>query len=104
MNLRMRVSRTWLGGLDRNRTPILLTSLFFILVGSRAALISYAGYSTPFLDEWEADAARLLKPYLQGNLTIGDLFIPLNEHRIFLRSSWCCRSSIFPGTGMLSCK
>jgi hypothetical protein len=43
----------------RAPTPILLAALFFILLGSRAALIAYAGYSTPFLDEWDADAAHL---------------------------------------------
>ncbi len=83
MNLGMRVRRTLLDALDQNRTPILLASLFLILLGTRAALISYAGSPTPFLDEWEADGARLLEPYVQGNLTISDLFIPLNEHRIF---------------------
>ena len=66
----------------RVRTPILIASLFLILIGSRAALIAYAGNATPFLDEWDADAAHLLKPYLQGHLTIGDLFYPINEHRI----------------------
>jgi hypothetical protein len=83
MNLGVRVWRTLLDALDQNRMPILLASLFLILLGTRAALISYAGSPLPFLDEWEADGARLLEPYIQGNLTISDLFIPLNEHRIF---------------------
>jgi hypothetical protein len=83
MNLRVRVWRILLDALDQNRTPILLASLFLILLGTRALLISYAGSPTPFLDEWEADGARLLQPYIQGDLTLSDLFIPLNEHRIF---------------------
>jgi hypothetical protein len=83
MNLRVRVWRILLDALDQNRTPILLASLFLILLGTRALLISYAGSPTPFLDEWEADGARLLLPYIQGDLTLSDLFIPLNEHRIF---------------------
>ena len=37
---------------------------------------------TPFLDEWDGDAAGLLKPYLQGRLTVGDLLAPFGEHRI----------------------
>ncbi len=74
--------RTWLRACEQFRTPILLVSLFLILVGSRATLIAYAGSSTPFLDEWDADAAHLLKPFLQGSLTIADLFYPINEHRI----------------------
>ncbi len=83
MSLAMRAWRKLLDAVDQNRTPILLASLFLVLLGARAALISYAGSPTPFLDEWEADGARLLKPYVQGNLTFFDLFIPLNEHRIF---------------------
>lgn len=83
MNLSMRVWRTLLHALDQNLTPILIASLFLILLGTRAALISYAGSPTPFLDEWEADGALLLEPYIQGKLTISDLFIPINEHRIF---------------------
>ena len=74
--------RTLLDALDQNRTPILLASLFLILLGTRAVLISYAGSPTPFLDEWEADGALLLEPYIQGKLTLSDLFIPINEHRI----------------------
>jgi hypothetical protein len=83
MNLGMRVWRTLLDALDQNLTSILLASLFLILLGTRALLIRYAGSPLPFLDEWEADGARLLEPYIQGNLKISDLFIPLNEHRIF---------------------
>jgi hypothetical protein len=53
------------------------------LVGSRAVLIGYAGNSTPYADEWDGEAANLLKPYLQGALTAGDLFHAHNEHVIF---------------------
>ena len=60
----------------------MLFSLFLVLIGSRAALIAYAASPTPFLDEWDADATHLLKPYLQGHLTIADLLYPINEHRI----------------------
>lgn len=67
---------------EKRRSSLLLFSLFLILFGSRAALIRYAGYPTPFLDEWEADGAALLKPYLAGRLEVGDLFVPINEHRI----------------------
>lgn len=82
MNLGMRVRRTLTDALDQNLTPILIASLFLILLGTRAALISHAGSPTPFLDEWEADGALLLEPYIQGKLTLSDLFIPINEHRI----------------------
>ena len=83
MNLGMRVRRNLLDALDRNLTAVTLASLFLILLGARAVLISHAGSPTPFLDEWEADGAHLLEPYIRGNLTLSDLWIPLNEHRIF---------------------
>ncbi|MBV8655560.1 MAG: hypothetical protein JO160_05895, partial [Candidatus Eremiobacteraeota bacterium] len=60
----------------------LLIALFFILVGARAALIFHAGNPTPFIDEWDGEAAYLLQPYLQGRLTVGDLLAPFNEHRV----------------------
>ena len=65
----------------RRRTGLLSASLFLILFGSRAALIHYAGNSTPFMDEWDGDAAFLIKP-LHGDLALGDLVAPYNEHRI----------------------
>ena len=65
-----------------NSRPIFLLSLFLILLGSRAALIRYAGNSTPFMDEWDGDAALLIKPYFEGRLSVSDIFAPLNEHRI----------------------
>ena len=80
MNLASGAPRSWVAG--RAGAPILLVSLFLILIGSRAALIAYAGNYTPFLDEWDADAAHLLKPWLQGRLTTADLLHPINEHRI----------------------
>jgi hypothetical protein len=62
---------------------VLTISLFLILLGSRAALINYAANPMPFFDDWDGAAVLLLKPYLQRRLTIGDLFAPYNEHRIF---------------------
>ena len=62
---------------------LLFASLFLIVVGSRAILINYAGNPTPYADEWDGEAANLLKPYLRGALTIGDLFQAHNEHVIF---------------------
>ena len=69
--------------LDHRRQTFLLVSLFLILVGARAVVINYAGNATPYADEWDGEAANLLKPYLQGALTIGDLFHAHNEHVIF---------------------
>jgi hypothetical protein len=69
--------------LDNRRRTLLAVSLFLILIGSRAAVINYAGNVTPYTDEWDGEGANLLKPYLQGALTIGDLFHAHNEHITF---------------------
>ncbi len=34
---------------------LLAASLFLILVGSRAALIGFAGSPVPYMDEWDGD-------------------------------------------------
>jgi hypothetical protein len=69
--------------LDHGRQTLLIVSLFLIVVGARAVVINYAGNVTPFADEWDGAAANLLKPYLQGAMTIRDLFRAHNEHVIF---------------------
>ena len=69
--------------LDGRRQALLLASLFLILVGSRALVIGAAGNPTPYTDEWDGEAANLLKPYLEGTLSVGDLFRAHNEHVIF---------------------
>src|SRR5580692_3199501 len=69
--------------LDHRRQTLLIVSLFLIVVGARAVVINYAGNVTPYADEWDGAAANLLKPYLQGSLTIRDLFRAHNEHVIF---------------------
>jgi hypothetical protein len=68
--------------LDTKHMVFLFVSLFLIIIGSRAAVINYSGSFTPFLDEWDGDAAGLLKPYIRADLTIRDLFSPFNEHII----------------------
>jgi hypothetical protein len=80
---KVRFGRQVLRFVDDRRQALLLASLFLILVGSRAAVIGYAGNATPFTDEWDGEGANLLRPYLQGTLTIADLFHAHNEHVIF---------------------
>ncbi|RBP03080.1 hypothetical protein DFR50_1464 [Roseiarcus fermentans] len=60
----------------------LAASLFLILVGTRAALIGFAGGATPYMDEWDGDWGGLIKPWLDGRLTVDALVAPFNEHRI----------------------
>ena len=70
----------WSG--DRASRALLAIALFLVLVGSRAALVGYAGSQTPFMDEWDGDWNGLIWPYLQGRLTLDMLIAPFMEHRI----------------------
>jgi hypothetical protein len=79
----MSAGQRFLRFLDDRREALLLVSLFLIVVGSRAIVINYAGNPTPYADEWDGEAANLLKPYLDGALTTRDLFRAHNEHVIF---------------------
>ena len=55
---------------DKTFRVLLALSLFLILAGSRAALIRFAGNATPYMDEWDGDWGGLLRPYLDGTLTL----------------------------------
>jgi hypothetical protein len=90
--------------LANKRQMLLFVSLFLIVIGSRAVVINYGGNPTPFTDEWDGEGANLLKPYLQGTLTIGDLFHTHNEHVIFLPDCLLWQSSTSPVIGTWSCK
>jgi hypothetical protein len=59
-------------------------ALFCTIVGARLWLISIFGSPLPFLDQWDAEAAFLFKPWLENTLRWPDLFAPHNEHRIVL--------------------
>ena len=68
--------------LDKKHMTFLLISLFVVFIGTRAAIINYSGAFTPFWDEWDGEAAFLLRRYIHGELTIGDLLRPFSEHII----------------------
>jgi hypothetical protein len=53
-----------------------------VLLGVKLWLIRTYANGTPFWDQWDAEAARLLEPYLHGTLGIQDLLAAHNEHRI----------------------
>lgn len=71
----------------RSRSTGLALSLQFLafaafLFGVKLWLIHGYGNATPFWDQWDAEAAGLYEPFLQGRLTWHDLFAAHNEHRI----------------------
>ncbi|HEY8270967.1 MAG TPA: hypothetical protein VIG33_08760 [Pseudobdellovibrionaceae bacterium] len=55
-----------------------------ILFGIKLALIHFYGNATPYWDQWDAEAANLYKPFLEGTLTWKSLFTPHNEHHILI--------------------
>ena len=61
---------------------VLAASLFLILIGSRAALIGFAGSPAPYMDEWDGDWDQVIRPYLDGTLRLDALTAPFMEHRI----------------------
>jgi len=54
-----------------------------ILFGIKLWLIGTYGNATPYWDQWDAEAANLYKPFLDGTLDWTNLFALHNEHRIF---------------------
>jgi hypothetical protein len=53
-----------------------------VVLGAKFWLISIFGSPTPIADQWDAEAAFLFKPYVEGTLHIGALLAPHGEHRI----------------------
>ena len=54
-----------------------------MLLGSKLWLIGAYGNATPCWDQWDAEAANLYKPFLEGRLGWSHLFATHCEHRIF---------------------
>jgi len=60
--------------------------LFLIVLASFAVriwLINQFASPVPFWDQWDAEAVDTFIPWFDGNLTIGNLIAPHNEHRLF---------------------
>ena len=53
-----------------------------LIFGARLWLIATYGSSLPFGDEWINVVPRLFIPYVEGDLSLGHLLEPHNEHRI----------------------
>src|SRR5262245_10918087 len=58
--------------------------IFLVTFGLKLWLIHNNAVSCPFWDEWDIEARRLYKPWLEGNLTWLKLIEPHNEHRLLL--------------------
>lgn len=61
-----------------------LAGLFTLVLAAKLILIAHFGQPVPFWDQWDAEAYRLYKPYLEGTLQPQAFIEPHNEHRILL--------------------
>lgn len=57
-------------------------ALFLLVFGARLWLIHAYGNATPYWDQWDAEAAALLKPWREGWITPAHFWAPHAEHRI----------------------
>jgi hypothetical protein len=62
--------------------PLDWAALVFVSLGSRLWLIATYSSPVPILDAWDGEGASLFKLWLQGSLTLADIFRPQNEHRV----------------------
>src|ERR1035441_6383707 len=62
----------------------LIACLFALVLGARWAVVNRDGMDLPEWDQWDAEGIHLLAPWYQGHFTLGELFIPHNEHRVVL--------------------
>jgi hypothetical protein len=77
---------------DQQRVPpavgkgmvVLLSAIACTVFGAKLILISAVGSPMPFWDQWDAEAVRLYVPYLNGELSVANMFASHNEHRIVL--------------------
>ena len=59
-----------------------------VVIGAKCWMISAYGNPTPFLDQWDGEAATLYAPYFSGTLRLSDFFAAHNEHRILPTRLW----------------
>jgi hypothetical protein len=69
---------------SRSLNRIFWVGLFLLVLSSHLWLIAHFGNSTPFWDQWDGEAGKVLLPYQSGSLTVSQLVAPHNEHRIIL--------------------
>lgn len=55
--------------------------MFLVVAGARLWVVANFGSAMPLLDQWDDEAARIFKPYLEGTLGLSELVAPHNEHR-----------------------
>ncbi len=67
-----------------NARALPLLAVFLIVFGARLWLIDRFGSPVPFMDQWDAEARGVIKPWLDGTLGADRIFEAHNEHRVAL--------------------
>ena len=70
------------------RNWIVPLGLVLVVLGGKFMLIRSHGSDVPHWDQWDIEGVQLIKPWLEDNLSAGDLFAPHNEHRPFFTRVW----------------
>ncbi|WP_298426027.1 hypothetical protein [Rhodoblastus sp.] len=60
-----------------------VAGVFLLALASKLFLVHFAASQVPFYDEWDGEAAAVIKPFLEGHFSVADLFQHDNEHLIF---------------------
>lgn len=75
----------WTGFFRERIKTISVYGIFFIAIFcARLVTIHQYGRDIPFWDQWDAEADKLFKPWLESTLSFTDLVSAHNEHRILL--------------------
>jgi len=59
-----------------------LLAFALLIAGIKLMIIASYGNITPYWDQWDFEADRLFRPFMEGTLNGKDLFTTHNEHRI----------------------
>ena len=59
-----------------------IAALVLVVLGIKLIFIHAFGSEVPYWDQWDAEADRLYKHYLNSNISLATLISAHNEHRI----------------------
>jgi hypothetical protein len=65
-----------------------LVLLFAVLAGVQLLQVLRFAAAVPFWDQWDSEIALLMKPWVEGELSLAALIAPHNEHRIAFSRLW----------------
>lgn len=71
--------------------------LFLLVLGAKWMVVLRFGSAIPEWDQWDAEGLHLFLPWSDNHLTLAELFLPHNEHRIVLTKLWSLNLLILNG-------